>query len=130
MLRVPPQRARLLPTVPLSETAASPPVGFMPAPKPVRRPIRRAHSPKPDEDTGPFVAIPYTVPPDPRERMTIMRVEMPVTALVAVGFAAAVPDPAASAQADVVVGEDGRIRAIRLVSFNSSASDTDRRINQ
>jgi hypothetical protein len=134
VLHVPPQRARSQPVVihvaPVKETVVSPPVAVMPLRKPVPRPVRRAHAAKPTEDAGPFVAIPYTVPLDPRERMTVMRVEMPVTALLAVGLTAAVPDPGASAQADVVVGEDGRIRAIRLVSFFSSASDTNRRIKQ
>jgi hypothetical protein len=55
---------------------------------------------------------------------------MPVAALVAVGLAAAPSDPGASAQADVVIGEDGRIRAIRIVSLYSSAFISDRRINQ
>jgi hypothetical protein len=130
VLHAPPRRARLRSAIPFTVTASNPPVAVMPDPKTVARPVRRARAAKLAEDAGPFVPIPYTVPPDPRERMTVMRVEMPVTALVAVGLTAAVPDPAASAQADVVVGEDGRIRAIRLVSFNSSVSNTDRRINQ
>jgi hypothetical protein len=94
--------------------------------KPVPRRVHRAHVPKPVEDPTQFVTIPYTVPLDPRERVTVMRVDMPVSALVAVGLSDAPADPGGSAQADVVVGEDGRIRAIRLVSFYGS----DRRINQ
>jgi hypothetical protein len=74
--------------------------------------------PQPRGDAAPFVAIPYTLPLDPREPAAIVRMEMPVTALAAVGLAVAVPDPAARAQADVLVGEDGRIRAIRLVSLS------------
>ncbi len=96
----------------------------------VRKPVRPRKAPKPAVDSAPFVAIPYTLPLDPLERVTIMRMELPVAALMAVGLAASIPDPGASAQADVVVGEDGRIRAIRLVSFNSSAFNPDRRINQ
>jgi hypothetical protein len=88
--------------------------------------VRRTRSAPPAEDTGPFLAIPYTLPLDPRERMTVMRVEMPVTGLVAMGLTGWAPDPAASAQADVMVGEDGRIRAIRLVSLYNS----DRRIDR
>jgi hypothetical protein len=129
VLHAPPQRARLQPVVTRKEIAGSPPATVKPARRSVPRPVHRAHTAKPVEDAGPFVAIPHTVPLDPRERMTVMRVEMPVTALVAVGLTAAVPDPAASAQADVMVGEDGRIRAIRLVSLHSSAFNSDRRIN-
>jgi hypothetical protein len=94
--------------------------------KAVPRHVRRPRSAPQAEDAGPFMAVPYTLPLDPRERMTVMRVEMPVAALVAVGLTTAAADPSASAQADVVVGEDGRIRAIRLVSLSSS----DRRINR
>jgi hypothetical protein len=94
----------------------------------VSKPVRR-HAPKPAGDAAPFVAIPYfvaipnTVPLDPRERAVVMRMDMPVTALAAVGLAVAAPDPRASAQADVIVGEDGRIRAIRLLSISNSNSD-------
>jgi hypothetical protein len=120
VLHAPAPHARLQTAASVKETAASPPVAVTPARKPASRPVLRPHSAKPAGDAGPFLAIPYTVPPDPRERMTVMRVEMPVAALVAVGLTSAAPDPGASAQADVVVGEDGRIRAIRLVSFYSS----------
>jgi predicted anti-sigma-YlaC factor YlaD len=93
-----------------------------PLQEPVSKPVRR-HATRPARDAEPFVAIPYTVPLDPRERAVVMRMEMPVTALAAVGLAVAAPDPLASAQADVIVGEDGRIRAIRLLSISNSNSD-------
>jgi hypothetical protein len=129
VLHEPARPVRLQPVALPKETASVPPVAVTPARKQVARPVHRAHDIKPADDVGPFVAIPYTVPLDPRERVTVMRVDMPVAALVAVGLTATAPDPSASAQADVVVGEDGRIRAIRLVSFHNSALDTDRRIN-
>jgi hypothetical protein len=130
VFRAPSPRVLLrLPVVrvaPLKETAASPLVAGMPARKSVAPPFRRPHPAQPPQDAEPFTAIPYTVPLDPRERVTVRRVAIPVAALVAIGLTAPAPDPAASAQADVVVGEDGRIRAIRLVAFESS----DRRIHQ
>jgi hypothetical protein len=129
VLHAPPRRARLQPAVPLSETAAIPPVAVMPAPKPLPRTVRRTHAASPVEDPRPFVAIPWIVPLDPRERVTVVRVEMPVAALVAVGLATTVPDPGASAQADAVVGEDGRIHAIRLVSLYSPIFNSERGIN-
>jgi hypothetical protein len=130
VLHAPPPRARLRLAIPRTEIAGSPPVAVMPVPKPVRKPVRRKSVPKPADDEGPFVAIPYTVPLDPRERVTVMRVEMPVAALTAVGLTTVAPDPLASAQADVVVGEDGRIHAIRLRSLYSPISDSERSINQ
>jgi hypothetical protein len=98
-----------------------------PVQEPVSKPARRRAA-KPARDAGPFVAIPYTVPLDPRERAVVIRMEMPVTALAAVGLAVAAPDPRANAQTDVIVGEDGRIRAIRLLSISNS--NTDRSVNQ
>lgn len=98
---------------------------------PISKPIRkRSHKPSaaPAADEAPFVAIPYTVPLASWERATVMRMEMPATALAAVGLTTTIPDPRASAQTDVIVGEDGRIRAIRILSI--STSNTDRSINQ
>jgi hypothetical protein len=96
------------------------------APRPVP-----AHEEQQAEEQAPFVAIPYTAPLDPGERAMVVRMEMPVPALAAIGLAVAVPDPRASAQTDVLLGEDGRIRAIRLISISSySNSDPDRRATQ
>ncbi len=95
--------------------------------KQVVRHAHRRRAPKPDDDEAPFVPIPYTLPLDPREPVAMMRVAMPVTALVAVGLVAAAPDPSAFAQADVLVSKDGRIRALRLVSFENSDFGSERR---
>ncbi len=97
--------------------------------KPLRRQARAAKPLRRADDEGSFVAIPFTVPPDPNERMTVMRVAMPVSALVAVGLTMPTPDPSVNAQADVVVGEDGRIRAVRLIDFQNSEFSADRRTN-
>jgi hypothetical protein len=110
---------------PVQTVAAIPPAVRATEPplqRPVSKPVRR-HAAKPKADTEPFMAIPYTVPLDPRERAVVMRMEMPVTALAAVGLAVAAPDPRASAQTDVIIGEDGRIRAIRLLSISDFNSD-------
>lgn len=93
-----------------------------PAHKPRRKALRRASVAVPPGDSNPFVAIPYTLPLDPHERVTVMRVEMPVAALVSVGLALPAPDPAATTPADAIVSQDGRIRALRLLSPESSAS--------
>jgi hypothetical protein len=88
-------------------------------------------SPGPPPEQESFVQLPYTLPLDPLEHVELRRIEMPVTALAAAGLTVALPDPRASAQTDVLVGEDGRIRAVRLVSISSpSISIADRRMNQ
>jgi hypothetical protein len=83
---------------------------------------------QPAETVEPFVEIPYTLPLDPRERAVVVRMEMPVAALTAVGLNIAVSDSSATAHADVIVGVDGRMRAIRLLSI--SDSNPDRSIHQ
>jgi hypothetical protein len=118
------------PSLAMTAPATAPPVVPVteaPQLKQAVKPARR-RSPKPAAEEPPFVAIPYTMPLQPWERATVMRMEMPATALAAVGLTVAVPDPRASAETDVIVGQDGRIRAIRLLSI--STSNTDRSINQ
>jgi hypothetical protein len=44
--------------------------------------------------------------------------EMPVAALIAAGFPFATSDAGAEASADVIIGEDGRARAVRLISIS------------
>jgi hypothetical protein len=43
--------------------------------------------------------------------------ELPVAALIAAGLQLRTADPGARAEADVVVGQDGRARAVRLISI-------------
>jgi hypothetical protein len=82
-----------------------------------RRHKRRArHAAEPEL---PFIAIPYTLPLEPYERADVMRMDIPVAALIAVGLPMHMTDPASRARADVVVGQDGRARAIRLISISA-----------
>jgi hypothetical protein len=76
---------------------------------------KRRH--KPDADP-PFLPIPYTQPLQPGERAEVVRMEMPVAALIAAGFPVATSDAGAEASADVIIGEDGRARAVRLISIS------------
>jgi hypothetical protein len=61
----------------------------------------------------PFIAIPYVAPLAPYERSVVVRMDVPVAALIAAGFEVRVPDAAAAIRADVLVGQDGRAHAIR-----------------
>jgi len=74
------------------------------------------------ENDAPFVSIPFTAPLAPYERADVVRVELPVSALIAAGLPVRVPDPAARARADLLVSEDGRARAVRLISVSDSVS--------
>jgi hypothetical protein len=72
------------------------------------------------EENQPFLQIPYTVPLSPEERATVVRMEVPVAALIAAGFSIATSDPGAVVDAEVLVSQDGRARAIR---FNSKEEE-------
>lgn len=85
------------------------------------RPVEMPAAPAPavTEAEQPFVPIPYVLPPDPYERVEVVRMKMPVAALVAAGFQMQTADQSAEAEADVMVGQDGRARAVRLISISS-----------
>jgi predicted anti-sigma-YlaC factor YlaD len=63
-----------------------------------------------------FVPIPYVQPLDPYESATVMRMDVPVAALIAVGYKVDASDPTSVVKADVLVGEDGRAHAVRVLS--------------
>lgn len=73
----------------------------------------------PQEAEQPFVPIPYVLPPAPYERVEVVRMQVPVAALIAAGLRVQTADPGAQAEADVLVGQDGRPRAVRLISILS-----------
>jgi hypothetical protein len=72
------------------------------------------------QEDQPFVPIPYTVPLAPEERATIVRMGVPVAALIAAGYRVETSDPGGVVDADVLVSQDGRARAIR---FNSKEEE-------
>ncbi|HLN00643.1 MAG TPA: hypothetical protein VK335_15250 [Bryobacteraceae bacterium] len=76
--------------------------------------LSRAPAPSgPQEE--PFVAIPYVVPPAPYERTAVVRMVIPVAALPSAGITIQMADVSGTVPADVLVGQDGRALAIRLV---------------
>jgi len=78
---------------------------------------RKPKHPAPPDPEPQFVRIPYSLPLAPYERAEIVRMEMPVSALAAAGIHISTPDTSARAQADLVVGEDGMARAVRVISI-------------
>lgn len=91
-------------------------------------PVSQHAEPSRLSSAEPFVQIPYVVPPAPYERTEIMRMDVPVTALIAAGFQVHVPDSGAAVKADVLVGQDRRVLAVRLVP--TSVTNADRRLNR
>ena len=78
-----------------------------------------ASTPMKNAEPASFLPIPYTQPIQPYERVMVVQTYVPVTALIAAGFQVRSSDPGASVQADVMVSQDGRPRAIRPITFIS-----------
>jgi hypothetical protein len=109
--------AHAAPVAPVAVVQASVPVQTPPVAV-KHTPKRRAKAmAKPEE---PFIAIPYTPPLDPRERVEVVRMDMPVAALIAAGLPVGTADPTRQVRTDILVGQDGRARAVRLVTLASS----------
>jgi Putative zinc-finger len=64
-------------------------------------------------DENGFVAVPYVVPIASYERSSVVSMQIPVANLLAQGYSIAA-DPSSVVQADVLLGEDGRVHAVRL----------------
>lgn len=75
---------------------------------------------------APFVQVPYVAPPAPYERTEVLREIVPISELIAAGFDIHVPDAGSSLMADVLVGQDGRALAVRLL--NNSIPTPERKI--
>jgi hypothetical protein len=71
--------------------------------------------PGPGADKNGFVAVPYVPPIAAYERSSVVSMQMPVADLLADGYSIAA-DPSEVVQADVLLGEDGRVHAVRLAS--------------
>lgn len=79
--------------------------------------LHRTPAPAKSGDPRPssFVGIPYLPPLDPRENATIVRMDIQVATLIAAGYSVAA-EPGEVVPADVLIGEDGRARAVRMLS--------------
>jgi len=88
-------------------------------PAPLPPPVEAPH----DFSGKPFIRLPYVAAPAPYERTEVMRMDVPITALIAVGLEVHVPDVGAAVRADVLVGQDGRALAIRLMPGSVASPD-------
>jgi hypothetical protein len=73
----------------------------------------------------PFVPVPNVLPLDSYEIGRVMRVDVPVSALIGAGYSLPLADPAGMVKADLLVGEDGRVHAVRLVSDTNTSGTGD-----
>jgi hypothetical protein len=81
---------------------------------PRRTPARRRLATREKSDHQAFVPIPFTAPLAPYERATIARMNLAVSALIAAGIDVRSTEPVV--QADVLLGQDGRAHAVRILS--------------
>jgi hypothetical protein len=63
-----------------------------------------------------FVHVPYAAPPAPYERTEVKGMELPVATLIAAGLEVHMPAFEGTVRADVLLGQDGRALAIRLIA--------------
>lgn len=84
-------------------------------------PVERAKQAEPER----FVAVPYAIPPAPYERTEIVRMQVSLAALRALGFQVHTPEMGGSVAADVLCGQDGRVVAIAVLP-DSAASSTEK----
>jgi hypothetical protein len=62
-----------------------------------------------------FIAVPYVVQPAPWERTEVVRMQVSLSALQALGFQVHTAETGGSVTADVLCGQDGRVVAVALL---------------
>jgi hypothetical protein len=77
--------------------------------------LPRPVPPRAGTDAYGFIDVPYTAPLASYERSSVVSMEIPVAELLADGYGLAA-DPSSVVQADVLLGEDGRMHAVRLAA--------------
>ena len=69
-----------------------------------------------------FVVVPYVVQPAPWERTEVVRIDVSLSALRALGFQVHTAETGGSVTADVLCGQDGRVLAVALLPDSRTTS--------
>lgn len=77
----------------------------------------------PGRQRSEFIALPYAQSEVPLEQPVIVRVQIPVSELGVMGMPVAHATAGESVNADLLVGQDGIARAVRLVELTSSVDE-------
>jgi hypothetical protein len=101
-------------------SVTAPHVEAVPVASSQRRPRRRALNTvgppqAPESAPADFIPVPFSAPLGTNERAQMVRVSIPAATLAVWGFPLAPVEPGRKIDADVVVGENGLARAVRLV---------------
>jgi hypothetical protein len=72
----------------------------------------------PDSD---FIPVPNAARIEPNEDVNLVRVEVPRSAMMALGIVVSAENASDTVVADVVLGSDGMARAVRLVTNGDSS---------
>jgi hypothetical protein len=99
-----------------AETEAVTVPASAPPPSPAKPPVRKSAEPE-EIETGFF---PLMVDPPPFERGLLIRITVPASAMRAVGLPVGDNHLSDPVQADVLMGQDDLVRAIRFVSYRKS----------
>jgi hypothetical protein len=102
-------------TTQITTPITAPVTATLPRKRSLVRELPRKQNARQQSGDEPFFAIPYTVPLAPEERAAVVRITLSPSAMAAVGFRLPAIDAGGDTQADVLVGEDGRAHAIRIV---------------
>ena len=70
-----------------------------------------------DDEFGSFVSLPNAEEVAPNEATNLVRVELPRSSMIALGFAVEEERESETVQADVVLGADGVARAVRFLEY-------------
>ena len=89
----------------------------------VRTPPPRPALAEASEDA--FVPVPNVLPLDSYEIGRVVRTDVPVATLIGAGYRLPLADPNSTVKADLLIGEDGRVHAVRLVSDTTSSGTGD-----
>ena len=84
-----------------------------------RRPVTSDNVARNDETVTDYIPLTYLADATAMESGIVLRVELPPSALIAVGLPAPVERTDSRVRADVVVGDDGVARAVRFVRQDS-----------
>lgn len=104
--------SKVTPVVSPQPPAAAVTTATVSAAKPERRRQRKPARRRVEE---PFVRIPYAAPLLPTERAEIVRVNLSARALESLGMPVVGADPDMRLNADLILGENGLARAVRII---------------
>lgn len=112
---------RVVAEAPMPPRKAEPPIAAPVRSVPRQKPTHRARPVESAPEAElPFMPVPYAAPLLSTERIEVVRVNLPANALASLGLPVLGAKPEMRLNADLVLGENGLARAVRLVRTSST----------